>query len=205
MQFSALSVAQEQKQRCEVYQEKVDICKKLYAEALRNLEHISNGIHTRREEARIRAEMGSRGCGVGAEESSPVGMLEATREVQLVLDMGDELPLPDQPLSPPQLPSALSQRPPRAPRPVAAAEGSVATAVTSSASRRRHVAKTATPLVGFLQETMALNAHQYVPQTSLRQSAVRPHSTSPTVFRKRADSLPFPANKVERGTRVFGH
>ena len=45
--------------------------KKTYSDALKNLEAISDEIHRQRRESKLRAEMGTRGSGVGAEAPSP--------------------------------------------------------------------------------------------------------------------------------------
>lgn len=62
---------QEQKKRVSQLEEAVQEAKKMYSEALNNLEKISDSIHQQRREAKLRHEMGDRGAGVGAEEPAP--------------------------------------------------------------------------------------------------------------------------------------
>ena len=52
-------------------EESVVKAKKTYSDALKNLEAISDEIHRLRRESKLRAEMGTRGSGVGAEAPSP--------------------------------------------------------------------------------------------------------------------------------------
>ena len=52
-------------------EESVVKAKKTYSDALKNLEAISDEIHRQRRESKLRAEMGTRGSGVGAEAPSP--------------------------------------------------------------------------------------------------------------------------------------
>ena len=52
-------------------EESVVKAKKTYSDALKNLEAISDAIHRQRRESKLRAEMGTRGSGVGAEAPSP--------------------------------------------------------------------------------------------------------------------------------------
>ena len=52
-------------------EESVVKAKKTYSDALKKLETISDEIHRQRRESKLRAEMGTRGSGVGAEAPSP--------------------------------------------------------------------------------------------------------------------------------------
>ncbi|KAL5010027.1 hypothetical protein ScPMuIL_012332 [Solemya velum] len=61
----------EQKRCVSILEEDVTSAKKMYAEALRNLESISDEIHQQRVEKRLKEELGVRGAGVGSESPSP--------------------------------------------------------------------------------------------------------------------------------------
>lgn len=66
-----ISFFQEQKRCVSILEEDVTSAKKMYAEALHNLEAISDEIHQQRVEKRMKEELGVRGAGVGSESPSP--------------------------------------------------------------------------------------------------------------------------------------
>ena len=71
-------IGQEQKSRVGELESLVSAAKRGYAATLQRLERISDEIHRQRDEARVRACMGARGTGVGAE--TPTGRSEESVE-----------------------------------------------------------------------------------------------------------------------------
>uniref|UniRef100_A0A1I8JK45 SH3 domain-binding protein 5-like n=1 Tax=Macrostomum lignano TaxID=282301 RepID=A0A1I8JK45_9PLAT len=147
----------EQKQHVEVYEEKVRICKRLYDEALRTLETISESIHTRRrEENNVKKQK----LKLGKQQQST----DEDSALQALGERGQGVGAEDPPESPSKLESFSAAKPPLPPSSSSSANSASSSSASASAATAAPVAKprrrkslrnsVATPIMSLLEDAM---------------------------------------------------